>query len=336
VIIAVDAMGGDNAPAEVIRGCVQFLNEFGKSGNIRLKLFGQTEKIQSELNKHTFDKNCIEICEAPEIIEMAEHPTEAIKRKKNSSIVLGLNSLKRGDAGAFVSAGSTGALLTGATVIVGRIKGVERPALGTLLPCKTGSFFLIDSGANVDAKPQYLAQFAKIGSVYSKEVLGIENPRVGIVNIGAESEKGNVLTKEAFPLLESCGVNFVGSAEARDIPLGGFDVVVCDAFVGNIILKYSEGFSKALFSLIKHELTSAFLPSVGALLSKSAFKSLKKKLDPSEVGGAPFLGLKALVVKAHGSSDAKAIKNALRQCNIFIEKNVTAKMAESFAANGGV
>jgi glycerol-3-phosphate acyltransferase PlsX len=234
--------------------------------------------------------------------------------------------VNRGEASAFVSAGSTGALLTGATVLIGRIKGVERPALAVLLPNEKSFTFLIDCGANVDAKPAYLLQFAHMGSVYMENVVGAASPRVGLINIGAEREKGNSLTKEAYGLLESSGLNFIGNLEARDIPLGAADVAVCDAFVGNVILKYTEGFTQAMFGRIKTELTSSLASKLGALLSKGAFKRLKKGFDYSDVGGAPFLGLKGLVVKAHGNSDARAIRGAINQCVLFTEKDIVGKI----------
>ncbi len=324
ITIAVDAMGGDNAPAAVIKGAIDSLEQ----KNTRILLVGDEKVIKDELLKYEYDKARIEIIHASEVISNDESPTTAIRQKKDSSIVVGLNLLKSEKAGAFVSAGCTGALLAGATVIVGRIKGIERPALATLLPHSDGFSFLIDAGANVDAKPNYLLQFAKMGSVYMEHVMGVLNPKVSLVNIGAEKEKGNSLTKEAYELLEQSDLNFIGNIEPRDIPVGKADVLVCDAFVGNVILKYAEGMAKALLSMIKKELMSSFITKVGALLSKKAFKNLKKSFDYAEVGGAPFLGLKALVVKAHGSSNSTAIKNAIKQCSIFIEKDIVTKIQE--------
>jgi len=330
--IAVDAMGGDNAPAATIAGCADALAKGDK--HVHLLLVGQKSAIEAELAKHSMDSSRYTIIDAPEVIATDEVPTTAIKQKKNSSLVVGLNLVKSGEAGAFVSAGSTGALLAGATLIVGRIKGVERPALATLLPNTKGWTFHIDVGANVDAKPSYLVQFAQMGAVYMESIMSIPNPRVGLINIGAEREKGNALTKEAYGLLETArGINFIGNVEPRDLPLGAVDVAVCDAFVGNVILKYAEGFSKAMFGMIKEELMGGFLSKIGAVLSKGAFKSLKKRFDYKEVGGAPFLGLNGLVVKAHGSSDARAFMNAIRQCSEFIDKDVTGKITKSIQAN---
>lgn len=322
--IAVDAMGGDNAPVEIIKGCVEALKEL----DVYLVLVGKEDIIKTELSKYSYDTSKIEIINADEVIGTDEVPTAAIKAKKKSSIVIGLNLVKSGEADAFISAGNTGALLTGSTVIVGRIKGIERPALGTLLPNEKGFSFLIDSGANVDSKATYLAQFAKMGSVYMENVIGINNPKVGLVNIGAEKEKGNALVKEAYELLENTDINFIGNVEARDISKGTADVIVCDAFVGNVILKFAEGFVKSILNMIKNELMSTFVSKMGALLCKNSFKNLKKSFDYSEIGGAPFLGLKALVVKAHGSSDYKAIKGAINQCKKFMDNDIINKIQE--------
>jgi glycerol-3-phosphate acyltransferase PlsX len=311
--IAVDAMGGDNAPAAIIEGAVKAAEKFT---DIRIILVGREDEVRAELKKHVYSR--ISVLHAPEVIETGEVPTTAIKKKKNSSMVVGLNAVKKGEANAFVSAGSTGALLTGATIIIGRSEGIERPALGTMLPNKAGFTLLIDSGANVDAKPGYLLQFAQIGCDYVRRTLGVSNPRVGLINVGTEEEKGNELTKAAFPLLKDSGLNFVGNVEAREVPMGAVDVAVCDAFVGNVILKYTEGFAKAMMDMIKEELMATTLSKVGAMMAKGAFVNLKKRFDYREVGGAPFLGLKALVVKAHGSSDALAVSSAVGQCVNFL------------------
>lgn len=322
--IAVDAMGGDNAPAEIVKGCIQAIENLPAT----IVLVGQADKIKQELKNYKYDKNKIEIVNASEIIENDEVPTAAIKKKKDSSIVVGLNLVKQKNAEAFISAGCTGALLTGATVIVGRLKGVERPALGALIPNKKGFSLLIDAGANVDSKPTYLAQFAQMGSIYVENVLGIKSPRIGLVNIGEEKEKGNSLTKEAYPLLEQSGINFIGNIEAREIPMGKADVIVCDAFVGNVILKYSEGFAKALLSIMKHEIMQGIRSKIGALLIKPSLKRMMKKMDYSEYGGAPLLGLKGIVVKTHGSSDANAVKNTIKQCVNLINTKVIDKTSQ--------
>ncbi len=324
IIIAVDAMGGDNAPMEIIKGCVEAVKS---DENIKIITVGIEDKIKNELDKYSFDKSRIEIVNASEVIATDEVPTAAIKQKKDSSMVVGLRLVKEGKAQALVSAGNTGALLTGATLIIGRIKGIERPALGTILPTEKGGVLLLDSGANVDSKASYLAQYAKMGSVYMENVMGIENPKIGLANIGAEKEKGNSLTKEAYELLEnSSDINFYGNVEAREICDGVVDVLVCDAFVGNIILKFAEGFSKFVLRIIKKELMSSFISKLGTLLSIGAFKRLKKYMDYSKVGGAPFLGLNSLVVKAHGNSDFRSVKGAIDQCAIFIRTDIVEKI----------
>ena len=321
--IAVDAMGGDNAPVEIVKGAVDSVNEI----NAHVVLVGQKQVIEAELAKYSYDKSKIDIVEATEVITTEESPTKAIRSKKDSSMVVGLNLVKENKADAFVSAGSTGALLTGALFIVGRIKGVERPVLGTCLPTKKGFTFLVDSGANVDCKAKYLEQFAKMSSIYVENMFDIKNPKVAIVNIGAEKEKGNALTKEAYELLEQSDINFIGNIEPREIPFGQADIIVCDGFVGNTILKLSEGLSMALLGIIKEEITVGHYKLAAAALKKP-FGNIKKKLDADEVGGAPFLGLKSLVVKAHGSSNAKAIKNAIKQCVLFAEADIVSKIGE--------
>ena len=323
-VIAIDAMGGDNAPLEVVKGAV----EASKDINYTIALVGREDDINAELSKYDYNKDKIKVIHASEVIETCEVPTVAIKAKKDSSMVVGLNMVKRGEAKAFISAGNTGALLTGATVIVGRIKGIERPALGTMIPTEKGHSLLIDAGANVDAKPGYLVQFAMMGSVYVENIHGVKNPKVGLVNIGAEREKGNAVVKEAYGLLEESDVNFAGNVEARDIPKGDVDVMVCDAFVGNVILKLMEGFGKTILEIMKKELMSSLSSKIGALLAKKSFKNMKAYFDYDDIGGAPFLGLKGLVVKAHGSSNARAVKGAINQCVAFIDNDIVNKISE--------
>ncbi|MBO4846850.1 MAG: phosphate acyltransferase PlsX [Lachnospiraceae bacterium] len=326
VKVALDAMGGDNAPGEIVKGAVDALAE---RDNLYVYVVGKQDAINAELQKYSYDKNRLEVVDASEVIETAEPPVMAIRKKKDSSIVKAMNLVKDKTCDAFVSAGSSGAILVGGQVIVGRIKGVERPPLAPLIPTKDGVALLIDCGANMDARPSFLVQFAKMGSVYMKYVMGIENPRVGIVNVGAEEEKGNALVKETFPLLKSCpDINFIGSIEARDIPLGGADVIVCDAFVGNAILKTLEGVGKMMIGMIKESLTANLKSKIGALLIKSSLKQNLKKVDVSEYGGAPLLGLNGLVVKTHGSSKAGEIKNTLIQCITFKEQNINDKIKE--------
>ena len=325
-IIAIDAMGGDNAPVEIVKGAVKA----SKTVKYGLALVGRQDIINSELAKYSYEKDKITVVNADEVIENCETPTEAIKHKKNSSMVVGLNMVKDGRAVAFVSAGNTGALLTGATIIVGRIKGVKRPALGTMLPSEKNRVLMMDSGANVDAKAEYLVQYAQMGSVYFENVLGKENPTVGLINIGTEREKGNAMVKEAYELLEEAkGINFAGNVEARDITLGNVDIVVCDAFVGNVILKVMEGLGKTVLRLLKKELMSGLRTKIGALFAKPAFVNIQKNFfEYDDIGGAPFLGLKGLVVKAHGSSDAGAVAGAIKQCEKFIDGDIVNKIAE--------
>lgn len=327
--IAVDAMGGDNAPFEIVKGAVEAVNE---RKDITVCLTGQETVIKKELEKYTYNKEQIEIVNASEVIETGEPPVNAIRKKKDSSIVVGMNLVKNGQADGFVSAGSSGAVLVGGQVIVGRIKGVERPPLAPLIPTEKGVSLLIDCGANVDARPSHLVQFAQMGSIYMEHVLGIKNPRVAIVNIGAEEEKGNALVKETFPLLKECpGINFIGSIEAREIPHGGADVIVCEAFVGNVILKLYEGVGATLISMVKKGLMSSFRSKLGALLIKPALKSTLKSFDATEYGGAPLLGLKGLVVKTHGSSKANEVKNSIIQCISFKEQGISDKIKECLA-----
>ncbi len=326
VKVAVDAMGGDNAPGEVIKGAIDALNE---QPDLNIFLLGQEDVVKKELEQYAYPTDRLEIVHAPEVIEMAEPPVNAIRKKKQSSIVLGMNMVKKGEADAIVSAGSTGAVLVGGQVLVGRIRGIARPPLAPLIPTSKGVSLLIDCGANVDARPSHLVQFAQMGSIYMEHVVGIKNPKVAIVNIGAEEEKGNQLVKETFPLLKACSdINFIGSIEARDIPNGYADVIVCEAFVGNIILKMYEGVSSVLLKTVKQGLMSSFRSKMGALLIKPALKECIKSFDASQYGGAPLLGLNGLVVKTHGSSKAIEIKNSIIQCITFKKQGINEKIRE--------
>ena len=326
VKVVVDAMGGDNAPAEIVRGAVNAVN---KRNDIKVILTGKQKDIEDQLQKYTYPKEQIEIVCASEVIETAEPPVKAIRSKKDSSIVVGMNLVKKGQADAFVSAGSSGAILVGGQLIVGRIKGIERPPLAPLIPTKNGAALLVDCGANVDARPSHLVQFAKMGATYMEHVVGIKNPKVGIVNIGAEEEKGNALVKETFPLLKQCkDINFIGSVEARDIPHGICDVIVCEAFVGNVILKLYEGVGAVLISKVKQGMMTTLRSKIGAMLVKPALKKTLKAFDAGQYGGAPLLGLNGLVVKAHGSSKANEITNSIIQCVQFKQQQINEKIKE--------
>lgn len=330
--VALDAMGGDHAPQEIVKGAVDAVNA---NQNIHVFLVGQKDKVERELKQYSYPLEQISIVDAEEVIETAEPPVMAIRKKKKSSIVLGMNMVKQKEADAFVSAGSSGAVLVGGQVIVGRIKGIERPPLAPLIPTEKGVSLLIDCGANVDARPSHLVQFAKIGSIYMKHVVGIENPRVAIVNIGAEEEKGNALVKETFPLLKECeDINFTGSIEAREIPHGEADVIVCEAFTGNVILKLYEGLSSTLLGVVKRGLMSSLRSKIGALLIKPALKETLKSFDASVYGGAPLLGLTGLVVKTHGSSGATEIRNAILQCLTFKEQEINEKIKNNINSSG--
>ena len=312
--IAVDAFGGDNAPKAVVEGCVAALKTYG---DITIALCGDEESIKNELSAYDYDSSRVEIHHAPEVIGCDEQPTFAIRRKKNSSLVKAMELVRDKEAECVLSAGSTGAVLAGATFIVRRIEGVKRPALGVVFPAEKGCVLIMDCGANVDCKPSYLMQFAVMASAYMKDVMGVDNPRIGLLNNGAEAEKGNELTKAAYKLLEDAPVNFVGNCEARDILSGQFDAIVCDGFAGNIVLKYTEGLSSTLISMLKGELMADTRSKIGALFAKPAFRRFKKIMDYTEYGGAPLLGIDGGVVKAHGSSNAKAFAAAVGQARKF-------------------
>ena len=329
--IVVDAMGGDNYPKAPVEGAVQAVNA---AEGFEVILAGKQEILQKELERLGYAGDRIVIRDCREVIEMAEPPVKAIQTKKDSSIVAGLTMLRKGEADAFVSAGSTGAVIAGAQVIVGRIRGIRRSPLATLIPTEKGVSLLIDCGANVDARADQLVQFAQMGSVYMENVLHIKNPSVGIVNIGAEDEKGNALVKETIPLLRGReDIRFVGSVEARDIPAGGTDVIVTEAFTGNVVLKMYEGTA----SMFKRMLTSTLKSSVRGMIGGAMIKPLIKKAmsayDASEYGGAPLLGLKGLVVKTHGNSGPAEIRNSILQCSTFYKEKVNEKIEQ--AISGG-
>lgn len=322
--IYVDGMGGDNSPSEIVKGCVLAIKEY----NINISIIGIQEEIQKELWKYKYDEDKIGIINATEIVSNDDEPTLAVRRKKDSSLVKGMNLVKENDNSVFISAGNTGALLAGGLLKVGRIKGILRPALAPIIPTKQGPCLLIDAGANADCKPKQLQQFAIMGSIYMQKVIGKDNPRVGLVNIGSEEKKGNELTKDTFKLLKESNLNFIGNVEARDIPYGVTDIIVCDGFTGNVILKLIEGLSTFIMQSLKDNMLSTIQGKIGGLFLKSSLKNFKNQFDYSEYGGAPFLGIDGGLIKAHGSSDANAIKNAIRQGIKYLEQEVDSNIEE--------
>ena len=326
VRVVVDAMGGDYAPEEPVKGAVEALRE---NQSIFIYLAGKEDVIRRELKKYTYPEDRLKIVPASQVIETGEPPAAAIQKKKDSSLVAGLQMVRKGEADAFVSSGSTGAVLVGGQVIVRKIPGVERAPLAPLIPTERGVSLLIDCGANVDARPSHLLQFAAMGSIYMEYILGVKKPRVAIVNIGAEEEKGNALVKETFPLLKECrDIHFVGNIEARDIPKGKADVIVTEAFVGNVILKLYEGVASVLIHEVKKGMLSTLRSKIGALLVKPALKETLKSFDDSEYGGAPLLGLRGLVVKTHGSAKAIEIRHSIHQCVQFQKQELNQKIQQ--------
>ncbi|MGO1469334.1 MAG: phosphate acyltransferase PlsX [Tissierella sp.] len=316
--IIVDGMGGDNAPGEIIKGCINAIKKF----DINIIIVGNKEKIEKELKIYDYNKEKIEILHAEDIITNNDDPALAIRRKKNSSMVLGLKSLKNGLGDGFLSAGNTGALLAGGLFVIKRIKGIDRAALTSVYPTKKGISLIVDAGANVDSKPEYLEQFGIMGSVYMENILARKNPTIGLVSVGTEEGKGNNLVKGTYSLLKEAPINFIGNIEARDIPMGEADVIIADGFVGNVILKLTEGVASFLLSELKDIYNKDIFSKMSALLVKSGLDELKSKADYREYGGVPLLGIQKPVVKAHGSSDALAIENGIRQLIDFIDKDV--------------
>ncbi|MBR1524871.1 MAG: phosphate acyltransferase PlsX [Lachnospiraceae bacterium] len=326
VNVAVDGMGGDNAPGEIVKGAVDAVKV---NDGVKVYLTGTKETIEAELGKYEYPRDRVEVVPTTEIIEMGESPVMAIRKKRDSSLVVALNLVKDGKCDAFVSAGSTGAVLAGGQLLVGRIRGVERPPLAPLIPNAHGVSLLVDCGANVDARATHLVQFAKMGSAYMKYAMGVDDPRVALLNIGTEEEKGNALVKETYPLLKaSTDINFIGSIEAREIPEGAADVIVCDAFAGNIALKMYEGVAKVLLSKMKEVMMQNLKTKLGALLIKDSLKKTLKDFDATQYGGAPLLGLKGLVVKTHGSAKAGEVRNSIIQCITFKEQDVNGKIKQ--------
>ncbi len=323
--IIVDAFGGDNAPAEIIKGSRMAADELG----YEIILVGDEKKINDEANKIKVSLEGITVVHAPDIISMEDAPTDIMKSKNDSSMAKGLRMLADGEGDAFVSAGNSGALCVGATLIVKRIRGIKRCAFAPVVPKSKGFFMLIDSGANVECRPEMLRQFGIMGSIYMKNVMVVDEPRVGLVNIGTEVEKGDELRYESFKLLEESDINFIGNVEAREIPGDSVDVVVTDGFTGNIILKFYEGMAKELFGKFKDILTKNLKNKIAASLIMPDIKEMKKHMDYKEYGGAPLIGISKPVFKAHGSSDAKTFKNAIRLSGEYVKRNVVKLITDS-------
>ena len=326
--IIVDAYGGDNAPDAVLQGCRMAADRW----KCEIILTGDEQKLRQRAAELSVSLEGIGIADAPDVIPVEAEPTAILKQYQQSSMARGLQMLANGEGEAFVSAGSTGALVVGGTLIVKRLKGVKRPAIGTVIPCRGGCFLLLDSGANHDCRPEMLRQFGLMGSVYMKRIIGVPNPRVGLVTIGTEETKGTALQGQAYHLMKEAGYNFIGNVEAREVPLGGCDVAVCDGFTGNILLKTMEG----LAALFMGELKAIFMKSLPNKLAAAAvkkdIKGLKKQFDSAEYGGALLLGSRSPVIKAHGSSDAKAFYNAIRQAISCCENNIIGEIESQLAA----
>lgn len=325
--IILDGMGGDNAPGEIVKGAV----EASKLIEDEIVIVGDGDKIEFQLKKYKHSDEKISVKHASEVIENDDAPVRAVRRKKDSSMVVGLNMVKSGEGDLFISAGNTGALMAGALFNLGRIQGIDRPAIASIYPIlgtKKPSL-LVDAGANSECKPSNLLEFAMMGSIYMEKVLGRENPKIGLVNLGVEETKGSTLTKAAFGLLEKSHLNFSGNIEAREVPLGGADVVVCDGFVGNVILKLTEGLAINIVNLLKKKFTENARAKMGAVLLSKKLRSLKEEFDYTEYGGAPILGVKGPVVKMHGSSNANAVKNSILKAIPFAEENVVGIISES-------
>jgi glycerol-3-phosphate acyltransferase PlsX len=331
--IVVDAMGGDQAPAVAVDGAVEAARDTG----LEIILVGRQEAIGAELSRHDTSGLSIEVHHASQVIEMDEHPAAAVKEKKDCSMVVGMQMIRRHEADAFYTAGNSGGALAAALFYIGRIRGIRRPAISTIFPSQTpqGYCFLLDIGANADCRPEYLVQFALMGSIYAERVLGVQNPRVAIVSNGEEEGKGNQLVQETVPLLKASQVNFVGNAEGKDIPWGLADVVVTDGFTGNVIIKLAEGVSKLLMDILKQQITSSSVSKVGALLAKPAFDQVRRRLDYREYGGAPLLGVDGVVIIGHGRSDALAIRNGIRLAAQTVENGVLDAIKQGLAEYEG-
>jgi len=322
-------MGSDRAPKPEVEGAIQAARRFG----IHVKLVGPEEMLRAEMSRHPVARSLpISVVHASEVIRMEDKAVQAVRAKRDSSMRVGLRLVRDGEAGAFISAGNTGAAMATAKMVLGGLPGVDRPALVAIIPTATGTVStLLDVGANVDCKPQNLEQFAVMGDIYFRSMFGTERPRIGLLSIGAEEGKGNELTREAFELLKQLPLNFVGNVEGRDIYSGRVDVIVADGFVGNVALKTSEGVANLVRATLKETLAATITRQVGYLLSRSAFSDFKKRLDHTEYGGAPLLGVKGACFVTHGSSNVNAIKNAIRVASEFVERRITANIEKELA-----
>ena len=324
--IALDAMGGDFGPANLVPGAIMALREYPQIS--KLFMVGDTPKIESELQKHGFQDSRIEIVHATQVVDMSDRAVEAVRRKKDSSISRAVDLVKFEKADAVVSAGHTGAAVAASTIKLRTLPGIDRPGIAAVLPTETNVFVLIDAGANIDARPEHLLQYAIMGTVYSRHVLGYKNPTVGLISLGEEDVKGNEMTKEVFKLLKKSSLNFVGNIEGRHLFEDPVEVVVCDGFVGNVILKTCESISVAIFTWLKHELTRTLLRKLGAFLARESFRTIRDKTNYEEYGGSPLLGVNGICIIAHGSSTPLAIKNALRVAAESIEHQVNPHIVE--------
>ncbi len=324
--IVLDGMGGDNAPVEIIKGAV----EASRLIDDEIIIVGDEEIIKKQLKKYSYDENKISIKHASQVIENEDAPVRAVRTKKDSSMVVGINMLKTGEGDLFISAGNTGAMMAGSLFNLGRIQGIDRPALASVYPILGDKVcLLVDAGANAECKPNNLLEFAMMGSIYMDKVIGRENPQVGLVNLGVEENKGSTLTKAAYELLDKSHVNFIGNVEARDVPMGACDVIVCDGFVGNVILKLTEGLALNILALLKNKFTDGAKAKLGAMLLMDKMKDLKGEFDYTEYGGAPILGVKGPVVKMHGSSNANAVKNTILKGIPFAKENVVGTISDA-------
>lgn len=328
--IAVDAMGGDYAPEEIVRGAVMAASEL----NVEIALVGDQKQLEQELHKYDLNNSIISIVPASQVIAMDEHPAAAVRKKSDSSIMVATDLVKKGEAQAVVSAGNTGAAMAAAKLRLRSIPGIERPAIATVIPTEQDKCLLLDVGANADCKPKHLLHFALMGSIYVEKIWGIDKPKVGLLNIGEEETKGNELSIATYELLKHSNLNFIGNVEGRDITRGEVDVIVCDGFVGNVVLKFGEGLASSIFQLIKGEIKKNWIAKLGVVFLVPIFKALKKKMDYTEYGGAPLLGVNGVAIISHGSSKDKAIKNAIRVAKEVVEGQVVDNICQGVAKLG--